>query len=133
MKKIKKTYQGVVPNGKVLNTKSASQIDTYSCEYINNLTKDDGWKIVDATLKYKRIGNVVTVTGYSGGTTALIANDYKTVSTLPEEARPSTLLHFHWTRIGAGGAIAKVNTNGTIQLFADTETSYWAFTFTYVI
>lgn len=33
--KIRKTYQGVVPNGKVLNSKSDSQIDTYSCDYLN--------------------------------------------------------------------------------------------------
>lgn len=33
--KIRKTYQGVVPNGKVLNSNSSSVIDTYSCDYIN--------------------------------------------------------------------------------------------------
>ena len=35
--KIKKTYNGVVPNGKVLNKNSSSVTDTYSCDYINNL------------------------------------------------------------------------------------------------
>ena len=35
--KIRKTYQGVVPSGKVLNSKSDSQIDTYSCDYLNNI------------------------------------------------------------------------------------------------
>lgn len=35
--KIKKTYQGVVPNGKVLNSKSNSTTDTYSCDYLNEL------------------------------------------------------------------------------------------------
>lgn len=34
--KIKKTYNGVVPNGKVLNKDSSSVTDTYSCDYINN-------------------------------------------------------------------------------------------------
>lgn len=39
MKRIRKTYQAVVPNGKVLTTKSNSNSDTYSCEYINDKTK----------------------------------------------------------------------------------------------
>lgn len=34
--KIRKIYQGVVPNGKVLNKDSSSVTDTYSCDYINN-------------------------------------------------------------------------------------------------
>lgn len=34
--KIKKVYQGSVPENKILNTHSNSQTDTYSCDYINN-------------------------------------------------------------------------------------------------
>ena len=34
--KIKKIYNGVVPNGKILNSKNTSQNDTYSCSYIND-------------------------------------------------------------------------------------------------
>lgn len=33
--KIKKTFQGSAPENKILNTKSSSQTDTYSCDYIN--------------------------------------------------------------------------------------------------
>lgn len=33
--KIKKMYSGVVPNGKILNQEVNSQIDTYSCSYLN--------------------------------------------------------------------------------------------------
>lgn len=35
--KIKKMYQGQVPLNKILNVKSNSQIDTYSCDYVNKL------------------------------------------------------------------------------------------------
>lgn len=35
--KIKKTFQGQLPDNKILNTESTSQTDTYSCDYINNL------------------------------------------------------------------------------------------------
>ena len=33
--KLIKTYQGQLPENKILNTKSTSQTDTYSCDYIN--------------------------------------------------------------------------------------------------
>lgn len=36
MKRIRKNYSGVVPNGKVLNTKNNSLEDTYSCNYLND-------------------------------------------------------------------------------------------------
>lgn len=35
--KIKKMYQGVVPENKILNTYSNSQTDVYSCDYSNKL------------------------------------------------------------------------------------------------
>lgn len=38
--KIKKAFQGTIPENKILNTKSTSQTDTYSCDYINEITKD---------------------------------------------------------------------------------------------
>lgn len=33
--KIKKTYQGSLPDNKIVNTESNSQTDTYSCDYLN--------------------------------------------------------------------------------------------------
>lgn len=36
--RIRKTYNGVVPNGKLLNSYSTSQNDGYSCDFINDLT-----------------------------------------------------------------------------------------------
>lgn len=38
--KIKKTYQGELPENKIVNTESTSQTDTYSCEYINQLQEN---------------------------------------------------------------------------------------------
>ena len=35
--KIKKMYQGTVPENKILNTQSDSQTDVYSCDYVNKL------------------------------------------------------------------------------------------------
>lgn len=35
--KIKKTFQTTVPTGKVLNNRTESNVDTYSCDYINGI------------------------------------------------------------------------------------------------
>ncbi len=35
--KIRKKFQGILPENKILNIESTSQTDTYSCDYINNL------------------------------------------------------------------------------------------------
>lgn len=40
--KIKKIYQGELPENKILNAQSTSQTDTYSCEYINNMSFGGG-------------------------------------------------------------------------------------------
>ena len=37
--KIRKAFQGTVPENKILDTYSTSQTDTYSCNYVNNKTK----------------------------------------------------------------------------------------------
>ena len=37
--KIKKIYQGSIPENKILNAHSTSQTDTYSCEKINEMTE----------------------------------------------------------------------------------------------
>ena len=37
--KIRKAFQGTVPENKILDTYSTSQTDTYSCNYINNKSK----------------------------------------------------------------------------------------------
>ena len=41
MKTIRKTFQGVMPENKILNSESNSQTDTYSCDYINSINVDE--------------------------------------------------------------------------------------------
>ena len=43
--KIRKAYQGTVPENKILDTHSTSQTDTYSCNYVNG--KTDGIILYD--------------------------------------------------------------------------------------
>ena len=60
--KIKKRFQGFLDNiGKILNIRSTSQIDTYSCDYINKI--QDGvcnWKLVDLTYNLASCENAAT-------------------------------------------------------------------------
>lgn len=42
MKTIRKDYQGTIPTNKILNEQTDSNTDTYSCEYINNMTFSGG-------------------------------------------------------------------------------------------
>ena len=42
MKTIRKDYQGTIPTNKILNKQTDSNTDTYSCEYINNMTFSGG-------------------------------------------------------------------------------------------
>lgn len=37
--KIKKTFQGIIPENKILNSESTSETDTYSCNYINTIVE----------------------------------------------------------------------------------------------
>ena len=44
--KIRKAYQGTVPENKILDTYSTSQTDTYSCNYVNNKLE---WTLLGTT------------------------------------------------------------------------------------
>lgn len=103
-------------------------------EKLQNEVKSSEWISLGNTVYYKKCGNIVTVRGYSKGDFALTANDYKTVATLPVEARPTITLPFPWSRVGIGQVgITRIHNTGTIELYSDTAATYWAFTITYVI
>lgn len=43
--KIRKAFQGTIPDNKILDTYSTSQTDTYSCNLVNNLIKTTNYTI----------------------------------------------------------------------------------------
>lgn len=53
---IQKKYQGTIPENKILDTHSTSNIDTYSCNYVNNIIENgsnengDWIKYADGTM-----------------------------------------------------------------------------------
>lgn len=97
------------------------------------LDGNSSWVSLGNKVYYKKVGNVVTVRGFSSGTVKLTANEYTTVATLPAEIRPSMELAFPWVIVGEGTAGLTKIRNGNIMLFANTTTIYWAFTVTYVL
>lgn len=80
MKKIRKNYSGVVPNGKVLNSRNNSLQDTYSSDYLNRAipdTKDLGPIIVDS-VECKNLFNknsFIKIMSYLDTTTGLITEN----------------------------------------------------------
>ena len=74
MKRIIKTYNGVVPNGKLLNSYSTSQNDGYSCDYINGLEtySTDEIRIgtwIDGKPLYRKVLNIPALK--NNGTTSI--------------------------------------------------------------
>lgn len=55
--RIKKIYQGELPENKIVNEKIDSQTDTYSCDYINNLSFEGGNGVdelpIDSIIEYE--------------------------------------------------------------------------------
>lgn len=94
----------------------------------------DSWHTLNSTIKYKKSGNVVTVTGFSSNTISLSENDYTAVGTLPSGYRPGEQLNNVWNELGvAYSNTIRIGTNGIIQLYSTKNTTYWVFTLTYVI
>lgn len=69
--RIKKMYQGQLPENKIVNTKSNSQTDTYSCDYINDTTYPIGCIYVSS--------DNTNPSSYLGGTWELIDKDFKSL------------------------------------------------------
>lgn len=95
---------------------------------------NSSWVSLGNTVYYKKVGNVITVRGFSGGAVNLTANDYTIVAILPAEIRPSMEICFPWSKVGEGTVgITKIQLNGNIGLFANASTNFWAFNVTYLL
>ena len=95
---------------------------------------DNEWVKLNNLVYYRKKGNVVTVTGFSGGSQALTINDYTNVGTLPLNYRPSRVLYTNWSRISEGQVgVMRINPNGIIELFSTSGTNYWGFTISFII
>lgn len=97
---------------------------------------DIDWTLIgvaDTTVKYRKKGNIVTVTGNSSAFE--LGTNYTTVATLPTGARPTERIYGIWTKLGTNetGSI-RFETNGQIQLYGGTTAEkFWAFSATFII
>jgi hypothetical protein len=103
-------------------------------DYIDTKTDADSWQMINNWLAYKKCGNIVTIRGYSRNAKMLTANAYTDLGTIPASVRPAYELLSNWAIIGeAKLGVLSIGTNGTVQAFTESGTSYWGFTITYVI
>lgn len=64
--RIRKAYQGTVPENKILDTYSTSQTDTYSCNFVNKANTystsevDTGMKWIDGRSIYRKVFSFTT-------------------------------------------------------------------------
>lgn len=128
---VKTNWENLPNTSTPINTSNLNKIEN-ELEFLDG---NSSWVSLGNTVYYKKVGNVITVRGYSNGDVALTAGDYKTIATLPQEARPSITLAFPWTLVGVRGAhIGRIKAeDGAIELYSDEANIYWAFTITYVI
>jgi len=95
---------------------------------------NSSWVSLGNTVYYKKMGNIVTIRGYSLNNVALNIKGYKTIATLPQEIRPSIELAFPWTPIGENTiGLVRISLDGTLDLYSENGTAWWAFTITYII
>lgn len=119
--RIKKTYNGVVPNTKLLNAYSESKNDGYSCDYINNIFTDlqyttEGLTTSNCVINnggYYRIGNIIIVNMRINPTVTGL-NSF--VSGLPKASVNGTTLAIGNTTDGTGTAyFASVSGSGVLR------------------
>lgn len=64
--RIRKTFQGEIPENKIINMQSDSQTDAYSCAYLNNMIGDSAIEIgLTARYDYTAVGWQVTPINYN--------------------------------------------------------------------
>ena len=78
--KIRKTYEGVVPTGKLLNSYSTSSSDTYNCEYINLIGKTITMSSENKSSQSLSINTLTKVTNMTNEDTNQFTNEEITYS-----------------------------------------------------
>lgn len=102
--KIKKMYQGAVPENKILNTYSDSQTDVYSCDYVN---KHGG----------EQSSSREALTAYLPSSQTTTSTDEKVKLALYNQIGTKLSMSNNGVKIGAG--ISKVKVSGVISFVWD--------------
>lgn len=102
-----------------------------------SVSQDADWVALNQFIKYKKTGNIVTVTGTSSGGFGFGGNDkYGTVGTLPSKYCPSIDIPFVFHSMGGSSynKSALIDHNGDIKLYdRGNYINYWGFCVSYPI
>lgn len=110
--KIKKKYQGTVPENKILDTHSQSNTDTYSCNYVNGLEtystseKRSGTWVDGKPIYRKVVNNTFNSIGAVG---ANVINQYSFNHNIPDIDQ---VTHAEMRIKGSGYNFPYIGTNG---------------------
>lgn len=124
-----------VNDGKGMNTtyNVANEITTLR----DSVSQDADWVALNQFIKYKKTGNIITVTGTSYGGFGFGGNDkYSTVGTLPSKYCPSIDIPFVFHSMGGSSynKSALIDHNGDIKLYdCGNYINYWGFCVSYPI
>lgn len=103
----------------------------------DSVSQDADWVALNQFIKYKKTGNIVTVTGTSSGGFGFGGNDkYGIVGTLPSKYCPSIDIPFVFHAMGGSSynKSALIDHNGDIKLYDHSNyISYWGFCVSYPI
>lgn len=103
----------------------------------DSVSQDADWVALNQFIKYKKTGNIVTVTGTSSGGFGFGGNDkYGTVGTLPSKYCPSIDIPFVFHAMGGSSynKSALIDHNGDIKLYdRGNYINYWGFCVSYPI
>lgn len=141
--KIKKIYQGTLPENKILNNDSTSQTDTYSCDYINNTLETELSTKQDKLTAGENItitDNVISATGgeniedrilntESTSQTDTYSCDYinNLISGVEDQIKPPTTVSLTGNQLNAAIKNNTLNTGDSIictESYRDGTTEY---------
>ncbi len=119
--KIKKTFQGTIPENKILNSNSTSQTDTYSCEKINEMTEEiysTEEQIIGKWIDGKPIYRKVFTGTTNGSNNTIIA---KTTLNIDKLINSNGIMYNSGVQINIGKSESIGNTNGNTRVWINNE------------
>ena len=90
---------------------------------------DTGFVRLNDSISYRVKNGYCTLAGGSSGSYALTAEQYVTICTLPQSARPATEMFAHVNALGGTGIMfCRISTDGNVNIWSSVTNSYWKFT-----
>ena len=124
--------------GKALDATQGKKIQD-EIDALNSSLTDEEFQVIyqgeNGVYCYAKLKNgYTTIKGESYDGLKIPSGSYYDLTTLPEKYRPNGSSHFSVNTLGGSAKIfGVVHNTGTVQLYSDVETGYWAYCFTYPV